>query len=158
MTAAFSAAFLDLTSPAGETMARWQSRWIGATVSHEGQPWAYRDFDWDGIPSGAQSDAAQVGLRFIGLPNTLTVLMEAQDNGWSGRLRVYQYPVADDGPSPPGSMVLVGSPRGLVSIQSISITEIRVSLASAQIARGGAAFPPRTADQSLIGISCVLEV
>ena len=139
-------------------MIRWQSRWIGATVTHENQAWEYRDFDCDGIPSGAQSDAAQVGLTFIGVPITLAVLTEAQDNGWSGRLRVYQYPVADDGPSPPGSMVLVGSPRGLVSIQSISITQIRVSLASAQIARGGAAFPPRTADQSLIGIPCVLEV
>jgi hypothetical protein len=139
-------------------MIRWQSRWIGATVTHEGQAWGYRDFDWDGLPSGAQSDAAQVGLTFIGLPSTLAVLMGAQDNGWRGRLRVYQYPVADDGPSPPGSMVLVGSPRGLVSIESITLTTIRVSLASAQLARGGAAFPPRLADQSLIGIPCQLEV
>lgn len=155
---AFVAAFLDLTSPGGVVQCRWQSRWIGATVTHEGQAWSYADFDCDAIPSGAQSDSSQVGLSFVLLPEALSVLEQAHGEGWRGRLRVYHYPEVDDGPAPPGSMVLVGSPAGVVSIESITLTTIRVSLASAQLARGGAAFPPRLADQSLIGIPCQLEV
>jgi len=158
MSAAFPVAFLELTSSAGEVMARWQSRWIGATVTFEGQAWSYVDLDWDAIASGAQSDASQAALTFVGLPTTLSVLLEAQENGWRGRLRVYFYPADDDGPSPPASMVLTASARGLVSVASYNMTQIQVSLLSAQIPIGGASFPPRRADQSLIGVPCVLEV
>lgn len=154
---AFSAAFLDLTTSAGVVIHRWQSRWIGATVTFESQAWRYIDFDWDAIPSGAQSDSAQVGLSFVLLPSILTSLQEAQEQGLRGRLRIYHYPAADDGPTPPGTMVLVGSPRGIVQIDSITQTIIKASLASVQIANGGAAFPPRMADQSLIGTPCILE-
>jgi len=155
---AVSVAFLDLTTPQGATMVRWQSRWIGSTVTHEGQAWSYVDVDWNAVASGAQSDAAQVALTFVGLPSTLALLLEAQDNGWRGRLRVFFYPVEDDGPSPAGSMVQTASAQGLVSVQSYNMTQIQVSLISAQIPLGGAAFPPRRADQSLIGIPCVLEI
>lgn len=156
--AAFPAAFLDLTSPGGVVMIRWQSRWIGATVTHEGQGWSYCDFDWDAIASGAMAESSQVGLTFALLPTTMAILQDAHAGGWRGRLRIYHYPAEDDGPTPPVSMVLVGSPGGVVSIEAITLNSIRVSLASAQLARGGAAFPPRIADQALIGIPCVLEV
>lgn len=157
MAAAFSVAFLDLTSASGVVQRRWQSRWVGATVTHEGQTWAYQRFDCDAIPSGAVSDAAQAGLSFTMLPTVLTTLEEGQAAGWRGRLRVYQYPAADDGPAPPASMVLVGSPRGLLSIESITLNAIRVVLASTQLAGGSGLFPPRRADQALIGIPCELE-
>jgi hypothetical protein len=157
MTAAVPAAFLDLTSASGVVQRRWQSRWVGATVTHEGQAWDYQRFDCDAIPSGAVSDAAQAGLSFTMLPTVLATLEEGQAAGWRGRLRIYHYPAADDGPAPPASMVLVASPRGLLSIESITLNAIRVVLASTQLAGGSGQFPPRRADQALIGIPCELE-
>lgn len=139
--AAFPVAFLDLTSASGVVQRRWQSRWVGATVTHEGQAWDYQRFDCDAIPSGAVSDAAQAGLSFTMLPTVLATLEEGQAAGWRGRLRIYHYPADDDGPAPPASMVLVASPRGLLSIESITLNVIRVVLAS-PAGGGERAVPP----------------
>lgn len=155
--AAYSVAFLDFTTASGQTMRRWQSGWIEATITHESQAWSYQRFDCDSISSGAVSDAAQGGLTFTMLPTVLATLEEGQEAGWRGRLRIYQFPEADAGPTPPASMVLIGAPRGLLSIESITLTTIRVVLAATQLAGGSGQFPPRRADQALIGIPCQLE-
>ena len=56
-----SAAFLDIRTPGGVIMRRWQSRWLHAAVTWEGAEWGYAPFEWSGVSSGGLIDAATVG-------------------------------------------------------------------------------------------------
>lgn len=158
MGAAFSAPFLDLSTAGGVVVYRWQSRWIGATVSWESQSWEHQRFEFEGLASGGISTAAQVSLRFAMLPAVFAVLRQAHRQNWMGRLRVYQYRAAVNGAGPPATaseMVLTGTMAGIISIEQYGATEITVRLSSGQLPRGDQ-FPPRRANQALIGHPCIL--
>lgn len=153
------AAFLEITSPGGQTLARWQSRWQGLAVTWQGQAWAYTRFEWAGDVSGGTLSESQATLALPMLGEPYSVLRDAAAVNGRGLLKVYHY--ADDlsdanGP-PAEGMVLVGQIAGLVGIASVSTTAIGVTLDSGEV-RGSGTFPPRSADVGSIGVPCVLEV
>ena len=54
-------AFLDLTTPGGLVMARWQNRWQGEPVTFEGAAWRFVPFEWSGLSSGGAASGAASG-------------------------------------------------------------------------------------------------
>lgn len=152
----YSAAFLELISPGGETMRRWQSRWQRATVAWEASDWEYCPFEWSGIVAGGSAETATTAFSFPRVPSIEGVLRLAQRQGWTARLRVYHYAEALDGPSPPTGMILMGTFRGALEVAGANPTEISASISGLQ-SSGSYQFPPRVADSAMIGVPCVLS-
>ena len=154
---AYSVALIDITTPGGVVIARWQSRWP-QTVTWESQPWQFVRFEWDGVASGAAIGTAQSSIRVPLLSSALNTLTVAAEGLYRGRIRAYHYPAADNNPiAPPATMVFVGQMEGLVSVESITETLITASVSSGQ-AVVGLTFPPLRTSTDLIGNPCVLEV
>ena len=152
----YSAALLELISPGGETMRRWQSRWQRATVAWETQAWEYCPFGWSGIVAGGSTETATTALSFPRTPSIEGVLRLAQRQGWTARLRVYHYAESLDGASPPAGMILMGTFRGALEVAGAKPTEISASITGLQ-SSGSYQFPPRVADSAMIGVPCVLS-
>jgi hypothetical protein len=150
----YSAAFLDLTTPGGIVRRRWQSRWRFEPVTWEGESWAYREFSWAGISSGAVIGASPARLSFPCLGGILSDLQAAHDDGLTGRLRVYHYPDTWTDPGPPASQLPIASISGVVSIESITMEPPVVAITLG--GEFGGMFPPRVADTALIGTPCEL--
>lgn len=152
-----SAAFLDIRTPGGVIMRRWQSRWLHTAVTWEGAEWGYAPLEWSGVSSGGLIDAATAALSLPLLLSLEQDLRTASDGYWIGRLRVYHYAEPDDGPQPPAGMVLVGGPfRGRVVLAGVSDSRLEVTLDAGLIAAGGSRFPPRQTTTALIGTPCEL--
>ena len=152
-----SAAFLELSTPGGVVMRRWQSRWVHQAVTWEGLEWVYRPFDWTAVASGGLIDMAAATIGLPLLPSLLADLRLASDGLWIGRLRVYQYPETADGSQPPAGQVLVGGPfRGRVVLSAITATRLEMTLDSGLVAVGSRGFPPGIATTALIGTPCQL--
>jgi hypothetical protein len=62
------AAFVAIGDGFGTTYARWQSYWIDAVVSWDGQAWAYQQLDWAGVTSG-QATGDQATLTLPAVPS-----------------------------------------------------------------------------------------
>jgi hypothetical protein len=136
------------------TMARWQSFWIDATVTWEGQPWAYQPLDWAGITSGS-TGTGQADLIMPRLPSLQTIMRQALAGPWFATLRVYQFDETLDAGAPQAGQVLVGSCVGQVITASATATAITLGIGSA-LSPIGAQFPPVAATDDLIGVPCVL--
>lgn len=136
------------------TMARWQSFWIDATVTWEGQPWIYQPMDWSGITSGS-SGSEQASLILPRLPSLQSIMRQALAGPWVATLQVYQFDEALDAGSPQADQVLVGSCVGQVISASATASTITLAIGSA-LSPVGAQFPPVTATDDLIGVPCVL--
>jgi hypothetical protein len=150
-------AFLDISTPGGIVMARWQNRWQGLSgVTLEGEAWTFQPFDWSGLSSGGVATSTPATLSLPLLPSARAVLQEASREGWRGRLRIYQWAPEDDGPAPSANMVLIATHRGVLSLQTLTSTTMEVAIDSALLAPDGGRFPPRAATTQLIGVPCVL--
>lgn len=136
------------------TMARWQSFWIDATVTWEGQSWQYQPMDWSGITSGGLSND-QASLVLPRLPSLQAIMRQALAGPWFATLRVYQFDEALDAGSPQAAQVLVGSCIGQVISASGTAASLTLSIGSA-LSPIGAQFPPVAATDDLIGVPCVL--
>jgi hypothetical protein len=64
------AAFASIGDGFGTTFARWQSYWIDAITSWDGQSWAYQQLDWAGVTSG-QAMGEQATLTLPAVPSVL---------------------------------------------------------------------------------------
>jgi hypothetical protein len=155
----YAVAFLELRSPNGSTVRRWQSRWEHQSVSWDSATWDYCAFTWSGIVAGGSSENAQTSLGLPRLPSIEKLLRQSQRQLWSGRLRVYHYAEGADVPGgPPASseMILVGSFRGLLEVSGAGINSIQAGLSAGQTT-DGPQFPPRLADTAMIGVPCVVS-
>jgi hypothetical protein len=135
------------------TYARWQSFWIDATVTWEGQGWTYQPMDWSGITSGSGGDQATITLPR--LPSVDSIMRRALAGLWLATLRVYQFDESLDAGAPQAGQVLVGSCIGQVISASATATSIELRMGSA-LSPVGAQFPPVLASDALIGVPCVL--
>jgi hypothetical protein len=150
-------AFLDISTPGGVVMARWQNRWQGqAGVTLEGQTWRYQPLEWSGLSSGGVATSTPASMTLPLLPSARGILQEASREGWRGRLRIYQWAPEDDGPAPSAEMVLIATHRGVVTLRSLTPKLLELALDSALLAPDGGRFPPRVATTQLIGVPCVL--
>jgi hypothetical protein len=148
------AAFLVLGDGFGTVFARWQSYWVDATTTWDGQVWTYQQLDWAGIVSG-QATGDQVTIKLPAVPSVRAITDQALAGPWVASLRVIQFDEQLGTAAPPDAYVLAASCVGQVVGASASLTQITWKLGSA-LAPVGAQFPPRTALTSLIGVPCRL--
>lgn len=146
------AAFVELSDGYGCTFARWQSYWIDAIATWEGQSWAYQQFDWEGLTSG-QAVGDQGNLTLPAIPSVLGLTERALAGSWVVSLRVLQFDEEAAAAAPPTDYVLVASCVGQVVGASGGLTRRTWRLGSA-LSPIGAQFPPRAAITSLIGVPC----
>lgn len=135
------------------TYARWQSFWVDATVTWEGQGWIYQPMDWSGITSG--SGGGQATITLPRLPSVDSIMRRALAGLWLATLRVYQFDEELDAGAPQAGQALMGSCIGQVISASSTTTSIELRLGSA-LSPVGAQFPPVLASDALIGVPCVL--
>ena len=148
------AAFVELSDGYGATFARWQNYWVDAITTWEGQPWAYQQFDWEGITSG-QAVGDQATLTLPAVPSVLELTNRALAGSWVVQLRVLQFDEEVATTAPPATYVLAASCIGQVVGASGNLTQRTWRLGSA-LAPLGAQFPPRSALTSMIGVPCRL--
>jgi hypothetical protein len=149
------AAFLELGDGFGTTFARWQSYWIDAITSWDGQSWTYQQLDWAGVTSG-QATGEQATLTLPAVPSVLAMTETALAGPWVVTLRVIQFDeAAASATAPPAEYVLAASCVGEVIDASASLTQMAWILGSA-LSPIGAQFPPTTALTALIGVPCRL--
>jgi hypothetical protein len=149
-------AFLDISTPGGVVMARWQSRWQGQGVTFEGALWRFAPFEWSGLSTGGIATSSPATLTLPTLPSLRTVLIDASREAWRGRLRVFQWAPEDDGAAPSVNQLLVATHAGTIALESITDTTISALIDSALLAPNGGRFPPTVASTRLIGTPCVL--
>ena len=155
----YTAAFLQLSSPGGGIIKRWQSRWR-STVTFESQQWEPCPFDWTGIVAGGSAEESKTSLQFPRLASIEAILRQAQREAWGGSLRVYHYAEELDGAAPPASgMQLVGTFRGVLEVSGGNgppAPRLSAALVSSQSVTNPQ-FPPRLADTAMIGVPCVVS-
>ena len=149
-------AFLDISTPGGVVMARYQSRWQGQGVTFEGSLWRFAPFEWSGLSTGGIATSSPATLTMPLIPSLRTVLIDAAREAWRGRLRVFQWSSEDDGGAPSANQLLVATHAGTIALESISDTTISALIDSALLAPNGGLFPPTVATTLLIGTPCVL--
>jgi hypothetical protein len=148
------AAFVAIGDGFGATFARWQSYWVDAVVSWDGQQWAYQQLDWAGLASG-QAVGDQATLTLPAVPSVQAMTEQALAGPWVATLRVIQFDESTATSGPPASYILAANCVGEVIGASASLTQITWKLGSA-LSPVGAQFPPRTAITPLIGVPCRL--
>jgi len=148
------AAFIEIGDGYGTVYARWQSYWIDAVITWDGQAWSYQQMDWSGITSG-QVTGDQATLTLPAVPTIQSSTESALAGPWVIQLRVIQFDESVAGSGPPATYTLVASSIGEVIGASATLTQITWKLGSA-LSPIGAQFPPRTAITPLIGVPCRL--
>ena len=148
------AAFLQLGDSAGTVFARWQSYWLDSIVNWSSQPWAYQQFDWNGITSG-QAVGDQGSITLPAVPSVQGITEAALAGPWVATLTVLQFDEAAASSGPPATTTTVAACVGEIISASATLTAITWRLGSA-LAPVGAQFPPRTAITPLIGVPCRL--
>ena len=148
------AAFVSLGDGFGTVYARWQSYWIDAITTWDGQSWTYQQLDWAGVTSG-QATGDQATLTLPAVPSVLAMTETALAGPWVATLRVIQFDEEAGTTAPPATYVLAASCVGEVIGASATLTQITWKLGSA-LSPVGAQFPPRTAITPLIGVPCRL--
>jgi hypothetical protein len=148
------AAFASIGDGFGTVFARWQSYWIDAITSWDGQSWTYQQLDWAGVTSG-QAMGEQATLTLPAVPSVLQMTERALAGPWVVALRVLQFDEEVGTTAPPATYTLAASCVGEVISASASLTTMTWKLGSA-LSPVGAQFPPRTAITPLIGVPCRL--
>jgi len=148
------AAFVAIGDGFGAIYARWQSYWVDAVVSWDGQAWSCQQMDWSGVTSG-QVTGDQATLTLPAVPSVQAMTEQALAGPWVATLRVIQFDESIASSGPPASYILAASCVGEVIGASASLSQITWKLGSA-LSPVGAQFPPRTAITPLIGVPCRL--
>ena len=138
-----------------ETIQRWQSRWVGQTVTIESAQWEWLPFDAGGIVDGDVSSEGSLSVTVPATGETVPLLRQAMGAGLLAEIRQYEFDPQLGLITPPVNMVLVASYLGEVVGLDGERTSIEMTLGSA-LAPVGVQFPPRSMTSQLIGVPAQL--
>jgi hypothetical protein len=147
------AQFLQISSAFG-VLHRFQSRWVGATVTHNSLPWRWHPFSSDGMVAGNAESESSLGLQMPATAISLPIMRKALAAGHTAEITIYEFEPLEGVSGPPSSMALVGSYIGQVTgLSGFETLEVSIGTALAPV---GVQFPPRTMTSYLIGVPCQL--
>lgn len=132
------------------TYVRWQSYYVGQTVTWESNSWSYFPFIGNGLIGGSVGNDAGVSVSIPATAVAVSAFEAALNNNRLVELRVYEFDSRISQAAPPSGQSLIGSFVGEVISISGSFTTLEVSLGSS-LAPIGAQAPPRKFTSQLIG-------
>jgi hypothetical protein len=137
------------------TYQRWQSYYVGQTVSWSGGSWLYQQFDCDGITAGQGSTDAAMSVTLPATQFVVDQVERALREAWLAELSLYEFDPLLGNATPQAAQALVAAFTGEVVSGSGSLTAITISLGSS-LSPVGAQIPPRQFTTRLIGVPCQL--
>jgi len=137
------------------TYQRWQSYYVGSTVTWSSASWIYQQFDCDGITSGQGAAEAAMSVTLPATAMVVDVVEQALMQSWLAELLLYEFDPTGNNTTPQASQVLVASFVGEVVSGTGGLTSITMALGSS-LSPIGAQIPPRSYSTRLIGVPCQL--
>lgn len=140
---------------AGATYQRWQSYYVGSTVTMSSASWIYQQFDADGITSGQGASEAAMSIVLPATQLVVDAVERALREAHLAELALYEFDPELGNSSPQAAQVLVAGFTGEVVSASATLSTITMSLGSS-LSPVGAQIPPRQFSTRLIGVPCQL--
>jgi hypothetical protein len=137
------------------TYQRWQSYYVGQTVTWSSSSWLYQQFDCDGITAGQGSTDAALSITLPATQFVVDQVERALREAWLAELSLYEFDPTVDNAAPQSGQVLVAAFTGEVVSASGGLTSIAMALGSS-LSPVGAQIPPRQFTTRLIGVPCQL--
>jgi hypothetical protein len=137
------------------TYQRWQSYYVGQTISWSGGNWLYQQFDCDGITAGQGSTEAALGVTLPATQFVVDQVERALREAWLVELALYEFDPLLGDTTPQSAQVQVAGFTGEVVSASGGLAAITVQLGSS-LSPIGAQIPPRQFSTRLIGVPCQL--
>ena len=141
--------YLRIFDNAG-TYRRWQSYYIGQTVTWNGGSWGYHPFTANGVVDGSAGSTAGVTIEIPATAEAVATFAEALSLNRLCEVRMYEFDSRLTQVIPQSTQVLIGRFQGEVIGISGSFTTITISLGSS-LSPVGAQVPPRKFTSILIG-------
>lgn len=132
------------------TYLRWQSYYVGQTVTWESNSWSYFPFVANGLIGGSVGNDADVSITVPATAAAVSAFESALNENRLIELRVYEFDSRLSQVIPQSGQLLIGSFVGEVVGVSGSFSVLEVSLGSS-LAPIGAQAPPRKYTSQLIG-------
>lgn len=132
------------------TYTRWQSYYIGQTVTWQTASWAYHPFNADGLIGGTAGSDVGVSIDIPATGAAVEAFNDALSNNRLCQLLMYEFSTALTQTGPQATQLLIGSYVGEVIGISGSFAQLQISLGSS-LAPVGAQVPPRKFTSALIG-------
>jgi hypothetical protein len=132
------------------TYLRWQSYYVGQTVTWTGQSWSYFPFQVDGLIGGTPTGDGGITIQ---VPATTVAVKEFEDALRFNRLcevLLYEFSTVLSQNQPQSGQLLIGQFVGEVVSVGGSFSSLSVRLGSS-LAPVGAQVPPRKFTNELIG-------
>lgn len=136
------------------TYKRWQSYYVGSTVTWSSQSWTYHPFEADGLVQG-QVGNDRLTLTVPATVEAVSSFEAALGDGRLVELSLYEFDTNLGNETPQAAQVLVASYLGEVAAVEGDFTELQVDLGSS-LAPVGSQVPPRKYTNILIGNPCRL--
>jgi hypothetical protein len=137
------------------TYQRWQSYYVGQTVTWSSGSWLYQQFDCDGFTAGQGSSEASLSVTLPATQFVVDQVERALREAWLAELSLYEFDPLLGNATPQAAQALVAAYTGEVVSASGSLTTITISLGSS-LSPVGAQVPPRQFTTRLIGVPCQL--
>lgn len=132
------------------TYLRWQSYYVGQTVTWQGSPWSYFPFVGNGLIGGSAGNDTGVSVSVPATVAAVSAIETALNENHLIELLVYEFDSRSAQNAPQSDQTLIGSFVGEVIGISGSFTLLDVALGSS-LAPVGAQAPPRKYTSQLIG-------
>ena len=139
----------------GGTYSRWQSYYIGSSVTWSGVTWSYHPFDAKGLLSGQTGGASSLDVSIPATSTAVAAIEAALVNVRLVEITMYDFDTTNGNDSPQTAQTLIASFTGEVVAASGSLTQLTLKLGSI-LAPVGAQVPPRKYTSVLIGAPCRL--
>ena len=135
----------------GGTYQRWQGYYQNATVTMDGQQWAYVGFDVDGFTAGQTGDEGGVSVTLPATAFVIDTVEDALRNARLVELSMYEFDTLDGNNAPQAGQELIASYVGEVVGAGGPFESISLELGSS-LSPVGAQVPPRKYTSRLIGV------
>jgi len=132
------------------TYTRWQSYYIGQTVTWQAASWSYHPFNADGLIGGTSGSDVGVSIDVPATSVAVQAFTDALSNNYLCQLLIYEFNSLRQQSGPPASQLLIGSYVGEVTGINGSFSLLQVQLGSS-LAPVGAQTPPRKYTNYLVG-------
>ncbi len=137
------------------TYQRWQSYYVGSTVTMGGVSWIYQQFDADGVTSGQGASEAAMSIVLPATQLVVDAVEQALREAQLAELQLFEFDPELNNSTPQAAQVLVAAFTGEVVSASATLNTITLSLGSS-LSPVGAQIPQRNYTTRLIGVPCQL--
>jgi hypothetical protein len=139
----------------GGTYHRWQSYYINASVTIEGEQWDFMQFGVEGLTSGQTGDEGGVTVSLPGTALVMEAISEAFRNARLVEILMYQFDTIAGNDVPQETQQLTAVYVGEVVNAGGLLESFSMELGSS-LSPVGAQVPPRKFTTKLIGVPCKL--